>query len=126
MHVLYLLKYSCAWTLSIKHGKKLKRLRKVFLKYGKHLKVFHDDKVIAKFGEQSCVKVGRFKRISRLKLSPIIYLRVPDKRSLHSPKFLGSSCFACGATEKVEIHHVRKNKDLKDRRHLTQHKSKMI
>ena len=98
----------------------------MFLKYGKHLKVFHDDKVIAKFVEQSCVKARRFNQISRLKLSPIMYLRIPDKRSLRFPRVLDSPCFICDTAEKVEIHHIRKIKDLKDRRYLIQDKNKMI
>jgi len=42
--VYYLLKYSCASTLAIKHGKKLQSYRQVFKQYGCNLTIIKDKK----------------------------------------------------------------------------------
>jgi len=119
-HVIYLLKYSCARTLSIKHGKILKSYKAVFIKYGKHLTILKDGQVLTKFGRQSCKKERNIRVIYNYKVRPIVYLGVLDRRSFRSLKVLSSPCYSCGSTDKVEIYHVRKLKDLNQKSILIQ------
>lgn len=73
--VIYLLKYSCAITLSLKHGKKLRSYKIVFLKYNKHLTNIKNNK-LHKFNSQSYKKVHRIKHIKKLKIDPLTYLNI--------------------------------------------------
>ena len=119
-HVLYLLKYSCAMTLSRKYKKKYGRLRKVFRKYGKDLTIREGGKVVAKFEGQSCAKEKSFRSMRRFRISPLVYLERINRRRFRSLKVLRAACIGCGATERVEMHHVRKLRDLKGKSGLTQ------
>ena len=112
--MIYLLKYSCARTLSIKHGKALISYRAVFQKYGKHLTVVKDGKVLAKFGRQSCAKVMNFSTMRKFKVRPLVYLGVLDRRTFRTLKMFEAQCYACGSTDNIEIHHIRRIVDLKD------------
>lgn len=61
--IIYLIKYSCAATLSIKYTKNLRSYKIVFKKYGKHLTIEKDKKVLAKFKNQSFTKIPSYKNI---------------------------------------------------------------
>lgn len=111
--VIYLLKYSCARTLSMKHGKRLGSYRAVFRKYGKDLTVVKDGKVVAQFGSYSCAKVRSLKAMRSYKLRPMEYIGVLDRRRFKALKLLDAECFACGTKENIEIHHVRRISSMK-------------
>jgi hypothetical protein len=53
----YLLKYSCAATLSIKHGNAIGSYKKVFGKYGKDLTIIKNNKILAKFVTHSRINL---------------------------------------------------------------------
>jgi len=57
--------------------------------------------------------------MSSFKVRPLVYLGVLDKRSIRSLKVFNADCFACGSSDNVEIHHVRKLGDLKGKDHLS-------
>lgn len=116
---MYLLKYSCADTLNIKHGKRLQSYHQVFKKYGKDLTIKKEGKIIAKFSTNPCKKSRDFNLIRRFKVNPLVYLGNLDRRRFRSLKVFDANCFACGSAHGVEIHHVRKLSDLKGKDHLS-------
>lgn len=110
----YLLKYSCASTLRMKRNEKLKRYKKVFKKYGKHLTIRDNEgKILTEFFTHSCRKKRRFSQKYSGGINPIEYIGKLDLRTFRGVGILNSACYACGSMERVEIHHVRKLEDLK-------------
>ncbi len=69
-HIIYLLKYSCAARLSMKHKKTLRSYKKVFKKYGKDLTVIKSGKVLATFPSPPCFTSPHF--CAGLKLKPAL------------------------------------------------------
>lgn len=110
----YLLKYSCARTLRMKRNEKLKRYKKVFRKYGKHLTVRDNEgNILTQFFTHSCKKKARFSQKHSGGINPIEYIGKLDFRTFRGVSILNSACYSCGSTERVEVQHVRKLEDLK-------------
>jgi group II intron reverse transcriptase/maturase len=109
----YILKYSCALTISSKM--KLRTLRGAFRKYGKNLAVFNDRGKMVDYPAPSYKrpKVSGSIKVSYNAESLIEKLSVRHKR--HSSMIKGP-CIVCGATNTVEIHHIRALKEIKDKK----------
>jgi len=57
--------------------------------------------------------------MSDFKVRPLVYLGVLDRRAIRSLKVFDAPCYECGSLDNVEIHHVRKLRDLKGKDHLS-------
>lgn len=103
----YSLKYSCALTISSKM--KLKTMRGAFKKYGRNLTISGEKRSIS------------FPKISYARPKNILFNKEPDfgkvlnKLIFRFKRHAGSlkgPCVVCGCKTNIEIHHVRKLKDV--------------
>lgn len=101
------LKYSCALTISSKM--KLKTMRGAFKKYGKNLTISGGKRSIS------------FPKISYVKPKNTMFNKEPnfdkalDKLIYRFKRHAGSlegPCVVCGSETNIEIHHIRKPKDV--------------
>lgn len=101
------LKYSCALTISSKM--KLKTMRGAFKKYGKNLTISGEKRSIS------------FPRVSYTRPKNIVFNKKPDfEKVLNTLIFrfkrhagsLEGPCVVCGCKTNIEMHHIRKLKDV--------------
>lgn len=99
----YLLKYSCVLTIASKM--KLKTMKKVFRKYGKKLSIKKENGKIVSYTAPSYKRPNYvFNAIEKFDEEFIDKLHFRLNRGR---KDLANSCAICGATENIEVHHVR-------------------
>jgi hypothetical protein len=122
--LIYILEYSLAHTLAAKHRLSIK---KVYTKYGKPIKVTvnsEEKKKIVKFDRPTSLTAAylnsKYMEISRRNASNDATTLPFDPLSavLYSAKernILNNPCLICGATEDIEMHHLRHLKNTKDK-----------
>lgn len=108
----YILKYSCALTISSKM--KLKTMRGAFRQYGKDLTIKVKDKSMSypKISYKRPRKI--LNKINRLddRFDFVFYFeRLVYRHRRHVGNLTGP-CVVCGCTENIEVHHVRALKDI--------------
>jgi nicotine oxidoreductase len=122
--LIYILEYSLAHTLAAKHRLSIK---KVFTKYGKPIKVTvksEEKQKIVIFDRPTSLTAAylnnKYMEISRWNVSNDATSLPFDPLSavLYSAKetnILNNPCLICGATEDIEMHHLRHLKNTKDK-----------
>jgi group II intron reverse transcriptase/maturase len=105
--IFYILKFSCVLTLALKL--KLKTANKVFAKFGKEITI-RDGKgqILASFKYRSLAKTRKFLKSDISKLNPMARLERLANATFRTKDVLDNPCIICGATENIEMHHVRK------------------
>jgi hypothetical protein len=101
------LKYSCALTISSKM--KLKTMRGAFKKYGKDLTISGGRKSI------SFPKISYSRPKNRISIKEPNFDKALDKLIYRFKRHAGSlegPCIVCGCKTDIEIHHIRKLKDV--------------
>jgi group II intron reverse transcriptase/maturase len=103
----YILKYSCALTISSKM--KLRTMRGAFKKYGKELTIQRDKKSI------SFPKISYTRPKSPRFMKEVSFDRLLDRLIFRFRKHAGiikSPCILCGCESNIEMHHIMKLKDV--------------
>jgi len=103
----YILKYSCALTISSKM--KLRTMRGAFKKYGKELTIQRDKKSIS-FPKISYTRPKRPRFMKEVSFD-----RLLDRLIFRFRKHAGiikSPCILCGCESNIEMHHIMKLKDV--------------
>jgi nicotine oxidoreductase len=132
--LIYILEYSLAHTLAAKHRLSLS---KVFIKYGKPIKVIVNLEVkrkivifdrptslTASYLNSKYIKISRWKtshEAVQLPYDPLSAILYSSKET----NILNKPCLICGATEDIEMHHLRHLKDTKDKSTLIRIMSKI-
>lgn len=99
----YILKYSCMLTLVSKH--KLGTLKRGFKKFGKGIVIRDKEgKILASFPDVSFVAPKKFYITHE---DPIKRLDRMTRAYFRTAKIMDSECTICGATENLEMHHVK-------------------
>lgn len=101
----YILKHSCALTLGRKY--KLRSRKKVFKKFGANLKD-PENGLELKIPDNFKKTVGKFNNKNK-KMEPLKIV----EWSMRTQHLLKGPCIGCGTTENLEIHHVKKLKNMK-------------
>jgi group II intron reverse transcriptase/maturase len=108
--VFYILKFSCARTLALKL--KLGTAKKVFTKFGREVTIRDGDgKILASFPYKSLAKTRKFLKSEISNLNPMARLEKLANATFRTKDVLDKPCVICGATENIEMHHVRKLRD---------------
>lgn len=100
----YILKYSCALTIASKM--RLHTKKRVFSKYGANLEIKDENgDTLTSYPAPS---YKRKKHINKLNVQPESLISNLTRRIGRGRKDIKGPCVRCGATEAIEIHHVRK------------------
>lgn len=124
----YILEYSLAHTLAAKHRSSIS---KIFIKYGKPIKVKKGDKIInfdapeslsAAYLNEKYMRVEKYDNKSEKGSDPFKSLRY-DLRVYNN--ILDKPCIICDSEDNVEMHHLRHLKDTQDKGTLIKIMSKI-
>lgn len=101
-------KFSCARTLALKY--KLRRASKVFRKFGSNLKKSRKSKI--ELYIPKTFKPFKVFKINVVEPDSVIFSNWNNKLSKSN---LFKQCVICGSTKHIEMHHIRKVRDLKNK-----------
>lgn len=119
----YILKYSCALTLASKL--RLRTKKKTFRKFGKDLQIKDQTgQIQAEYPTPSYKKPKTTKPGIR-GTPPADLVESLARRIGRGRKAFDQACYVCGATDKIEIHHVKALRKAKSKDWLTQMMQKM-
>lgn len=108
--IFYVLKLSCALTLALRL--KLGTAKKVFAKFGKDITIKDGKgKILASFQYESLAKTRKFSKSEISQMNPMARLDKLAMATFRSISVLDSPCIICGASDNIEMHHVRKLRD---------------
>jgi len=106
--ILHGLKFSCARTLALKY--KLRHSSKVFRKFGSKLKKSRESE-IELYIPKTFKPLKKFK-INVVEPDQVIFSNWNNKLTKSN---LSKQCIICGSTNHIEMHHIRKVRDLKSK-----------